>query len=100
MRITSGQNINVCTAFWLTPCSKSRVSPRGTLAARLALADALYGDGELELALVAYWRGLQLRPGLEALQQGTRRCEESIVKAIGKGETLGVGTEGLRGGCG
>ncbi|KAF0297870.1 Tetratricopeptide repeat protein 25 [Amphibalanus amphitrite] len=56
----------------------------GNPRARLALADALYASGELELALVAYWRGLQVRPGLEELRQGTRRCEDRIMRVIGK----------------
>ena len=58
----------------------------GVVAAQLALADALYAGGELEWALVVYWRGLQARPGLEQLQNGTRRCEDHILRAIERGE--------------
>ena len=52
-------------------------------AAVLVQAEALYGMGEFERALVLYERGARSRPDMIAFSRGGHKCREAILNAIG-----------------
>lgn len=46
-------------------------------------AEALYANGEFELALVFYHRGHKLRPELQEFRLGIQKAQEAIDNSVG-----------------
>ncbi|XP_060563429.1 outer dynein arm-docking complex subunit 4-like isoform X2 [Ruditapes philippinarum] len=57
-------------------------------------AQALYYQGDFEMALVFYHRGHKLRPELQEFRLGIQKAQEAIDNSVGSPETVKLTTEG------
>ncbi|KAL4228994.1 Tetratricopeptide repeat protein 25 [Mactra antiquata] len=57
-------------------------------------AQAYYYQGDFEMALVFYHRGLKLRPEIQEFRLGIQKAQEAIDNSVGSPETVKLTTEG------
>ncbi|KAH3699672.1 outer dynein arm-docking complex subunit 4-like isoform X2 [Dreissena polymorpha] len=57
-------------------------------------AQALYYQGDFEMALVFYHRGHKLRPELQEFRLGIQKAQEAIDNSVGSPDTVKLTTEG------
>ncbi|KAL5010823.1 hypothetical protein ScPMuIL_013128 [Solemya velum] len=57
-------------------------------------AQSLYFQGDFEMALVYYHRGLKLRPELDEFRLGIQKAQEAIDNSVGAPEKVKLTTEG------